>query len=114
MWSAGPLARGLGWCGGRSGYFSNPQAQNLALVRLENLEAESLEIDCVTRCGYFARNVAHQTGNGGDGFVRLIAELDAEQFFDIADRHTASHDQAAVAFANDVGRGLPFVTAGFA
>jgi len=45
---------------------------------------------------------------------KLWIFMDAKKFFNVANGHTATHDQAAVGFADNVGGGLMIVTSGFA
>src|SRR5256886_5724174 len=65
------------------------------------------QIDLVTWRGYLAGNMAQQTCQGGDRLIRLVPELHAKQFLDVADWHAAAHHQPAIRFAYDIRcRGL--------
>src|SRR2546427_753695 len=62
------------------------------------------QIDLVARRRHFSRSMTQQTCERGYRFVRFVAELHAQQFFDVADGHAAAHDQTAVRFAHHIRR----------
>src|ERR1700692_2866676 len=90
----------------RSNLLAYAYTQNFSLVGFQHFESVTFQIDLVARLWNFTRNVAKQSGNGGDRCIGLVAKLYPEQFLYIVDGHTAAHDQAAIGFTNHVGQWL--------
>jgi len=57
---------------------------------LPDLEAMVCQIDLVTWRGHFAGSVTQQTRQSGHRLIRLVAELHAKQFLDVADWQAAA------------------------
>src|SRR5882762_9432204 len=71
---------------------ANPHAQHFSLVCFQDFETMIRQLGFVTWRGHFAGNMAQQTCKSGHRLIRLVAELHAKQFLDVADWHAAAHD----------------------
>src|ERR1700692_4539895 len=90
----------------RSNLLSYAYTQNFSLIGFQHFEFVAFQIDLVARLWNFTRNVAKQSGNGGDRRVGLVAKLYSEQFLHIVDGHTAAHHQSAIRLAHHIRQGL--------
>src|SRR5215471_20674341 len=84
---------------GGAGEFLRADAEDLALVGFEDLEAESFEVELFAGSGHSAADMAEQARYGGNRFVGVFAEVDAEHLFDVVDGGRASHDQRTASLA---------------
>src|SRR5215470_11923205 len=68
-------------------------AQHLALVGFQHLEAEPFQVEALAWRRHLAPHMAQQAGDGGHGLVRALAEVHAQHLLHVVDGSAAAHHQ---------------------